>query len=267
LIILLSPAKRQAGYRDGSLLGACGSRTEPLFAAEAAELRRHLARLTQGELASLFSLSEKKAEELYRIYHGEAPRRRALDLFRGPAFGALLGQALPQSLCGVAGSSLRILSGLYGVLRPFDVVERYRLDLEHRLPGFDPPNLYDYWRERVTTSLLGEPALSTEPFIIDLASKEYSRLISWEKVREQGISRIRPDFVTLREGRERRLSVHAKQGRGGLAGYLLARRSEDPESFWEINTATDILAQARWDGFELDRESSTELRPLYLKRE
>lgn len=265
MIVLLSPTKRQAAPDDGSLIGACGVERQPRFIEEATELRRHIATLRERELASLFSLSDKKAAELYQIYHGKAARRRALDLFRGPSFTALLGEGIPGELCEIADSSLRILSGLYGILTPFDTVESYRLDPEQRLPAFRTPNLYEFWGKKVTESLLEEDSLRKEPLILDLASKEYSSLIDHDRLREAGIARIAPDFATLKEGRERRLSVHSKQGRGGLARYLLSLRARAPEATWDVAAAYEELAAARWDGFFFVEDGSTELRPRFLK--
>lgn len=265
MIILISPAKRQAGSGEGSLLPACAEATEAPFQREAEELREKLSTLSESELASLFSLSEKKARELYQVYQENLVRRRALDLFRGPAFGALLGDGVPAGLCDTIGSSLRILSGLYGMLRPFDAVASHRLDLEHRLPGFHTPNLYEFWRDKVTELLLREEALREEPLLLDLASKEYSTLIDSKRLEAAGVSRIAPDFVTLRDGKERRLSVYTKQGRGGLARYLLARRAEDTGESWDLPRLRELLSRARWDGFELDREGTSVQRPRFVK--
>lgn len=265
MIILLSPAKRQVGVRDSSLLSACPQESVPRFQAEAEALREHLSTLSKDELCALFTLSERKAEELYRIYQGEAGETRALDLFRGPAFSSLLQEGLSEKGCRIAGLSLRILSGLYGYLRPFDRVASYRLDLVHPLPGIGIPNLHDYWEEKVSSSLLKEEELLRDPVVLDLASKEYSSLISTDKLHSSGIRRITPDFFTLRGERERRLSVHTKQGRGGLARQVLEARAA--ASDWDAASLEEAVRNARWEGFRYDPRRSKPDRPVFLKED
>lgn len=263
MILLLSPAKRQAQPGDPSLLDVCHQESVPIFPEEARSLRKALSVLSPAELRSVFSLSEKKAKEVYRVYQGETAKTRALDLFRGPAFTSLLRDGFSERTCAAAERSLRILSGLYGLLRPFDRVESYRLDLEHRVPGLVPESLYEQWREKVNQALLNEPALDRDPVLLDLASKEYSALIDDEALANRGIRRIAPDFLTLRDGKEKHLSVHTKQGRGGLARVVLDSEASSPG--WNMQELERTLRTARWEGFRYDDSRSTPARPLFVK--
>ncbi len=281
MIILLSPAKRQAGAGAAALVD-CADRSEPLFATEAKRFRELLASLDRDLLGQLFSLSAAKLDEVWDLYQKNAPAHRAVDLFRGPAFSSLIAAGGSRIPCGTLGETLRIFSGLYGYLRPFDVIEAYRLDLEHSIPGAG--SLESFWRGRVNDALLSEDALKREPVILDLASREYSRLLDIDRIRRAGVRLIRPDFLTLRDGRRRRLSVHAKQGRGGLAGWLIRAIGEGPAGGCGTAGRTGVsgaagragvsgaagrtdalLAEARWEGFALD--SGEPDAPVYLKTE
>lgn len=260
MIVLLSPAKRQAGASDAPV-AACGQEREPRFASQAQRLRERLAALSKEELRRIFSLSERRAQEVYDLYHRESLPREAIDLFRGPAFASLTAGGVPEALCRGLGDGLRILSGLYGYLHPFDTITPYRLDLEDKLPGAG--NLTRFWRPRVTEAILAEPSVERERVIVDLASREYGALIDEEAVARAEVRLIRPEFYTLRDGMRKRISVHAKQGRGGLARLLLLHRGDRGEGARRTPAET-LLAEARWDGYSID---SGEPGFVFLKQE
>lgn len=265
MIVLLSPSKRQAGGPAANRRAPCSRITEPRFSEKAAALRAHLGRFSEGELAKRFHLSESKARELYQIYHGSAAELPAIELFQGPAYTALLGSGVPEALCDTLESSLRLLSGMYGYLAPFDLIRSYRLDVADTLPRFDTPNLYEFWRASVTGELLRELGAAESTLLLDLASREYSHMADARRLREAGITVLRPEFRTLREGKEKRISVHAKQGRGLLARRVLEAVAGGSAETCGRERLLTFLKALRFDGYSLENDGVEEL--LFLKRE
>jgi len=202
--------------------------TRPRFAAEAAALNAALRELDQDDLARAMDLSEDLAARTRADIalwgdHGR-PAAPALYAFTGLVFQHLDARSLDPAAVAHAQDHLRILSGLYGLLRPRDRIEAYRLEMGCR---FTPPgarNLTAYWKPRITAALASELARG-EP-VINLASQEYLKAVD---VRALPGPVITPVFKEPGPGGKLRVvTVHAKQARGAMARLIAAHQLTDP---------------------------------------
>jgi cytoplasmic iron level regulating protein YaaA (DUF328/UPF0246 family) len=225
--------------------------TEPRFAAEAEALTSTLRRLSPRELASVLGVSGRlrDAARADLAFWGTAGRSRrpALFAFTGLVYKGLAPESLDAAARRRAQRTLRILSGLYGLLRPFDLVEAYRLEMGSPLRPGGAVGLVAYWRERLTAALNAE-LRDGEP-VVTVAAQEYLKAIDAPALRGPLIA---PDFKEQRsDGSLKTVTVHAKRARGALLRHALvsgARRPQDLVSFAEDGwTATgDPPATGRW---------------------
>lgn len=225
--------------------------TRPVFQAEAAGLAQALRRLEPHDLAAIMDLSPQLTDatraDLALWGAAGRPARPALFAFTGLVFKLLEARSLTREERRDAQARLRILSGLYGYLRPHDLIEAYRLEMGCR---FTPPgarNLTHFWRERLTAALnadldQGEP-------ILNLASAEYAKVLDRSRLRGPLIS---PAFKQRRpDGTLKVVTVHAKQARGLMARFCLQNGCEEPADLLEFaadgwEAAGDPPAQGEW---------------------
>src|SRR5690606_2569 len=120
---------------------------------------------------------------------------------------------------------LRILSGLYGLLRPLDLIQPYRLEMGVRLANSRGEDLYDFWGERVTQALHAQIAGQSDPVVVNLASIEYSSVVRAKTLKGRLIT---PVFKEVKAGAARVIGLMAKRARGAMARYIIENRIEDP---------------------------------------
>lgn len=265
MITILSPAKTlEFGSaplaRDDT--GRSLTPTIPQFLDDAHELSRAVKTLGHASVRNLFKISEEIAAEVVDSYarwsgateHDEekTAARAALRVFRGEAYRALDAATLTGKEIKYAQRNLRILSGLYGLLRPLDLIERYRLDFATPLAGAWGPSVYHYWKENLAPYLCEEArrvaladAPGSTPAIVNLASAEYARVLRAPGCRTGrlgtttgGSTPCRVITVTFKEesaGALRTVGVYAKRARGLMARWIITRRIETPGSLTRFN--------------------------------
>ncbi|SIP87707.1 hypothetical protein SAMN05920897_10174 [Alkalispirochaeta americana] len=226
MIVLLSPAKTQNFQYHPSVKES----SEPRFDREAREIARCLQALSPRELARLMKTSDRlsgETAEAFRLWKEErAPRLQAIYAYTGEVYRALDAPSISEADILYAQNHLRILSGLYGLLRPLDSISPYRLEMATPLAVGEKKNLYHYWREKITPALGDEGAP-----VINLASQEYSRIIVPAML--QG-SFITPLFKEDRGDTCKTIAIHAKRARGKMARWIVTNRPqgvEDLQSF------------------------------------
>ncbi len=198
--------------------------TEPRFAAEAATLARAAARLGPTKLGALMKISPALATlnaHRFRDF-ADAPARPAMFAFAGDVYAGLDAATLEEPAIAFAQDHLRMLSGLYGLLRPLDAMRPYRLEMGTRwAPRKD--RLTDWWQGRIATLLAADVAAEGSGTVLNLASKEY-----WAAVEGRLPAGIRTIAVDFRDG-GRFVSFHAKRARGMMARWLVEHRVEKVE--------------------------------------
>jgi cytoplasmic iron level regulating protein YaaA (DUF328/UPF0246 family) len=152
--------------------------------------------------------------------------------FNGDVYSGLKARELDKSALNWAQDHLRILSGLYGVLRPLDVIQPYRLEMGIRLKTRRGENLYDFWGARIAEQLNIAAEGHADPTLINLASQEYFAAVRRDALR---IPVITCQFKELRDGEAKIVSFFAKRARGMMARYIIERRLEGPDGIKAFN--------------------------------
>ena len=245
MMALLSPAKNMtAVHRQNASL------SRPYFWERAAKLAAALKEYAPWQLESLLGTSPAIAMRAYMDYQAFDPEARgsaALLAYSGLAFRYLDGASLSDEGLDYADGHVRIVSALYGLLRPLDGILPYRLEMQSRL-RMEGENLYAYWGDAVYRRLFEEDGV-----IINLASAEYARMVA--PYVQQGERFITCDFLTLRQGRRVMPATAAKMARGRMVRFMVDNRADDPVKLQAFD----------WDGYAFCPELSSEERYVFLR--
>ncbi|MAT89862.1 MAG: hypothetical protein CMC35_04140 [Flavobacteriaceae bacterium] len=251
--IVISPAK-SLDY-ESKLPTARG--TQPQFLDDAETLNKKLERKTKKELKSLMSISEKLADLNYQRYKGfttpfdKKNARPAIYAFSGDVYQGLDAYTLPVEKLDRLQDSLRILSGLYGVLRPLDLMQPYRLEMGTDLHIQRKKNLYEFWGTRLTVALNDE--LEDDEVFLNLASNEYFKVLQPERLKVPVIS---PVFKDFKNGKLKIISFFAKKARGSMVRYIVDQ---------DITTQNELLG-FDYDGYGYsEKYTENELEPVFVR--
>lgn len=221
--------------------------TEPIFLKEARQIQKVLKKESPKELSELMHISEKLANlNWQRNQDWTTPfspenARPAIYTFDGDVYTGLDAYSIPTDKLEKLQDSLRILSGLYGLLKPLDLIQAYRLEMGTKLPIGESKNLYDFWKTTITKSLNKE--LKKDELFINLASNEYFSSID---VKALKVPVITPDFKDYKNGKLKIISFFAKKARGMMVRYII-----------ETDAKTiDDLKGFNYDGYQFDANLS-----------
>lgn len=223
MLLLIAPSKTQ----DLSDSAFVDSATQPSLLQESVLLIQELKKLSVGDLGELMKMSERLAVQTHqRISDFQIPftadnARPALTVFQGDVFSKISINEYGNDEMNYAQDHLRILSGLYGILRPLDLMQAYRLEMGCRLANDRGSNLYEFWGEKITTEVNRVLAGHEEPVLVNLASNEYSRVIKKKSV--QG-SVLQIDFKERKGDSYRTVAIHAKRARGMMVDFAVKNR-------------------------------------------
>lgn len=253
MLVVISPAKRL----DWSPVDR--PTTEPEFAREANTLAGHARALSLGKLKDLMELSDDLARlnrDRFKEFSAE-PKPEALRpaafAFAGDTYLGLDARSLDADALSYAEGHLRILSGLYGVLRPFDAIQPYRLEMGSRLKTRRGATLYDYWREAPAKSLNAAAEEVGAKVLVNCASQEYFGAVSKKALK---LTLIEPAFYEVKDGQQKMVSFFAKKARGAMARYMLEHRVTDAEGLKAFDTG----------GYAFDPDQSSEERLVYTRQ-
>ncbi|MHA0318320.1 peroxide stress protein YaaA [Sphingomonas melonis] len=239
MIAVLSPAKTLDYETPLPDLGS----TRPRFDSEAATLAAAASHLTQKRLSDLMKISPALAKlnaDRFRDFP-DAPERPAMFAFAGDVYTGLDAQTLEPEAVTFAQDHLRLLSGLYGLLRPLDAMRPYRLEMGTRWAP-RKPKLTDWWGDRIAQALAEDVAAEETGVVLNLASQEY-----WAAVAGRLPAGIRVVAVDFREG-DRFVSFHAKKARGLMARWMIEHRITDIDAMRGFDS----------DGYAFDAAASTD---------
>ena len=229
MLILLSPAK---SLDLDTPLPAELPHSLPRCRQEAAQLIEVLRPLAPQQVASLMHLSDALAALNVARYAAWSPRftaknaRPALLTFNGDVYEGLDARSLARSDLDWAQDHLAILSGLYGVLRPLDWMQPYRLEMGTRLATPAGANLYQFWGDRLAEHLNQRLAGDPAPVLLNLASQEYFKAVDRKALRPRVVECV---FEDWKGGSWKIISFHAKRARGLMARHAIQQRARKPE--------------------------------------
>lgn len=252
MLTVISPAKRlDWAERDIAM-------TEPRFAGDAVHLAGVARGLSEAELSKLMDISPNLAKlnaERFRDFEAaEADVRPAVLAFAGDTYQGLEAASLDAEDLRFAQDRLRILSGLYGVLRPLDAIRQYRLEMGSRLQNDMGPNLYAYWGDRIAEALREDARSLGTDVLINCASVEYFTAADRAAL---GLQVITPQFLEDKPGGPKIVSFYAKKARGAMARFIIERRLTDPESILDFDLG----------GYAHAPELSAPGKPAFLRSE
>ena len=206
--------------------------SQPIYGRESNQLIKTLRTFEPFEVASLMKISDKLADLNHKRYvewrnkPAENKTRPAALAFKGDVYQGLEAESFNDNDLKFAQRHLRILSGLYGLLRPLDVIQPYRLEMGTKLKTSKGQNLYDYWGTKLTTGLNEALKESKEGTLVNLASNEYFGAVQ-PKLLEGSLLNI--GFKEKRNGQLKFVSFSAKKARGLMAKFIIKERLKNPD--------------------------------------
>jgi len=234
MLFLLSPAK-SLDYE--STLPAIAA-TQPKFVPQSAELIATLKQKTPQQISDLMDLSEALAKLNVQRYKAWSPQfteanaRPAVLAFNGDVYEGLDAKSLKPKDLQWAQVHVAILSGLYGVLRPLDLMQPYRLEMGTALKHGKANNLYQFWGALIAEHLNQQLSHSKEPVIVNLASQEYFKAVDRKALQARVIECV---FQDHKNGQYKIISFFAKRARGLMARYAIQQQAKTPEALQAFN--------------------------------
>lgn len=251
MLILLSPAKNLNENR-----AAGHATTAPRFLDEAEELMGVMRGWSKTQIAELMQVSANIAElnagRFASWTRQSGADQAAADMFDGDVYKTLEMATLDDAARADAASRLRILSGLYGLLRPTDDVCPYRLEMGRKLPGHPAGNLYKFWGSRIADTLVKDAADAGTNTVLNLASDEYAKSVDQSALGD--LNFVSPRFEEDRNGVRKVISFSAKRARGAMARWVLEKGHTQPGDLSGFDVG----------GYVFDKDASTPSRPVFL---
>jgi cytoplasmic iron level regulating protein YaaA (DUF328/UPF0246 family) len=217
-------------------------------------------KLSASEIASLMSVSEKIAQLNVARFRDWQPEfnfsnaRQAIFAFKGDVYTGLDAYALSEQDIEFAQNHLRMLSGLYGLLRPLDLMIPYRLEMGTKLANARGHNLYEFWGDQITQLVNQDLAQANSELLVNLASDEYYKAVKESKIQAEI---IKPVFLDQKNGKYKVISFYAKKARGLMARYMIQNQLQHAEDLKSFNT----------DGYYFDAASSSKAELVFKRDE
>lgn len=198
--------------------------TKPVFIKEASTLMKELQKYTPPEMESLMKINSELAEQNFMRHitwnqeHNLSNGKQALLAYDGAVYRGIGAKDFNKQQLSFANDHLRILSGLYGALRPLDLIQPYRLEMGTKLKNSSGNNLYSFWKDKLTNYFKEELSKQNDNILIDLASKEYSSAIDMSKLKAKLIT---PIFKDYKRGTHKVITIYAKRARGLMSRFII----------------------------------------------
>ncbi len=255
MLIVLSPAKTL----DFESPIKVNKTTEPDFIARSAELISTLRTMPPAQIGSLMSISDSLAQLNVARYASWSKKftqdnsRPAMLAFDGDVYEGLDARSLSARQLDWAQKHLRILSGLYGLLRPLDLMQPYRLEMGTRLATKRGKDLYAFWGDQITEALNDSLTVAKAEALVNLASEEYFKSVKPAKLDRPVIT---PVFEEWKGGGYKIVSFFAKRARGLMARYAIEHKLTKPEQLKDFDS----------EGYGFDAKASNEARWIFRRR-
>lgn len=252
MLVVISPAKRLDWAERAVAV------TQPEFQADVSRLVQTARNLTLAELKKLMSLSDDLARlnrDRFRDFADDPASditRPAALAFAGDTYLGLEAATLDHDEMAWAQDHLRILSGLYGLLRPLDAIQPYRLEMGSRLKTRRGKNLYEYWRDQLSLSLNAQAQVTAAQVLVNCASKEYFGAVAPKALT---LKVITPVFMEDKAAGPKVVSFFAKRARGAMARFIIQNRLRDPAALQDFVVG----------GYAYQPEMSTAEAPVFLR--
>lgn len=233
-------------------------KSEPVFLDEAATLVDRMRQFDATGIKSLMNINEELAElneERYRTWQQEFKgARQAIHAFRGEVYLGIEAKSLSEGDLTSAQRRIRILSGLYGVLRPLDRIHPYRLEMGLSVETDQSENLYDFWGSRIAANLNEELSKQRNPILVNLASDEYFKAVDTSKI-EYPV--VQCQFLDKFKGNYRFMSFYGKRARGLMARHIVTQKIDNVAGLKRFSS----------NGYYFDKTRSSKQKLVFLRDE
>ena len=228
--------------------------SEPCFKKNVDELVNAVRELSLKELENLMAISTNIAELNKKrfIEFGNQQKKAAVFAFAGDTYKGLSVENLEKNDLEFAQKHLRIISGLYGLLRPLDEIEPYRLEMGSKLKGKHGSSLYEYWGNKISENLNQHAKTTGSQILVNCASNEYFNVINLKNLI---LKVITPIFMERKNGKEKIISFYAKNARGAMARFIIQNRLQSEEDLKKFNL----------DGYNYSSEKSKEGKIVFIR--
>jgi len=235
MLILISPAKSL----DFETQSTNTTYSEARFLKESDTLIKQLRKFSTDDISDFMGISPKLAQlNFERFVNWQLPfnmenAKQAIFAFTGDVYTGLDASTLNETELKTAQADLRILSGLYGVLKPLDLIQAYRLEMGKKLQTPKGKNLYEFWGDKITNEINNTLKEKDDNYLINLASNEYFKSVNKKKLKAEIIT---PVFKNLKNGQYKVISFFAKKARGLMTRFIIQNQITDPEYLKAFNS-------------------------------
>ncbi len=254
MITLLSPSKGQ----DFDNPAPVATHTTPLLLDHSKQLVEVLRAYDSAGLQDLMGISKKLADlnvgrfKDFSVPFDEHNSKQALCAFTGDVYSSIQVSQFTKSDFSYAQEHLRILSGLYGCLRPLDLIQPYRLEMKTKLTNKRGANLYGFWGQLITEMIIVSLAGHTHKAVINLASNEYFKVVDSKKLRDLLVTVV---FKEIKDSKAKVVAIYAKRARGMMADYIIRQRIDSPAGLKNFNSG----------GYRYDEELSDPQQYIFVR--
>lgn len=254
MLLVISPAKT-LDFEPQSLHKVA---TKPELLAQSKKLIAELREFSPKQFGKLMGISDKLANGVHEYVAGWKAKfdtktaKQSLLAFRGDVYLGIDADSFASKDFNFAQQHLRILSGLYGVLRPLDLMQPYRLEMGTKLAGDYGKDLYAFWGDRIAKNLRAALAEQGDDVLVNLASNEYFKAT---RAKTLDCRVVTPVFKDRKNGQYKVISFFAKKARGMMAGYIIRNQITDPSGLHKFRIA----------GYKFNRAQSTDDQPVFLR--
>jgi len=256
MLIVVSPAKTL----DYETPAKTSITTVPDFLNDSQELINRLRRFSSLDIAELMKVSKKIADLNFERYEAWNKKfttknaKQAVLAFKGDVYTGLDAESFTAKDFKYAQAHFRILSGLYGLLRPLDLMQPYRLEMGTRLETDRGKNLYEFWGSTITEGLNQQLKKIKSSYLINLASNEYFKSVKPKQLKAEIIT---PEFKEYKNGDYKMIGIYAKKARGMLSRYIIKNQLADPEG---IKSFSD-------EGYKFNKSLSKGNKLVFTRRQ
>ncbi|WP_297206066.1 peroxide stress protein YaaA [uncultured Pluralibacter sp.] len=250
MLILISPAKTLDYQSDL----ATARYTQPQLLKYSEQLIAEARKLSAPQIGKLMSISDKLADLNATRFHDWNPKftpdnaRQAILAFKGDVYTGLQAETFTEAQFDFAQQHLRILSGLYGVLRPLDLMQPYRLEMGIRLENPEGKDLYHFWGDTITDTLNKALKAQGDDVVINLASDEYFKSVRPKTLKG---TLVKPVFLDEKNGKFKVISFYAKKARGLMSRYIIENQLADVEQLKQFDSEGYFFDEAASGSGEL----------------
>ena len=255
-MILLSPAKT-LDFETPSKTSVC---TQPEFLSLTDDLIKGLSSLSSKDVGKLMNISPKLAElnkerfQKWKKNHDQQNSKQAILAFKGDVYEGLRAWDFRKEQFSYAQKHLRVLSGLYGLLKPLDLIQPYRLEMGTLYQNPSGKDLYAFWGDSLAHSINKDLKKNKSKFIFNLASQEYFKAAKASNIEGDIIS---PSFLDEKNGKFKIISFYAKKARGYMANFIITNQVKTPDGLCNFDDY----------GYQYSKSDSTPQKPVFTRTE